>query len=122
MDTSLTKEQKLDEIKQRLDATIAAIENDAESAMKTLELMNPTPEQYKRASAALMRSTYVVCYLKRVMDVATSGDFKKTENVFRFHAYQLRTKGCNQSDGIIAKAQNVLANILVDFVNQFFEV
>lgn len=77
-----------------LEKAIADNAMTANKAMKTLELMSPTQEQYHKASANLMCATFISAYLVRISNVALSGNINDLENVIRFHAYQLKTKSC----------------------------
>lgn len=93
----------------------------AAKAMKTLELMDITPERYSQASEDIMLQSLVNAHLRRVAEVVNSGDIKKVERVMRFHAYQLREKGSIGGSGVIARAQLETAVILESLVNRFFE-
>lgn len=112
---------KLDLIAGALSESIAANIVKADEAMKTLELMNITPEEYREASETLARYTYANTFLARVLNVIATDDIKKTENIMRFHSHQLLKKGSiGENDGI-SEAQLDVAIKLKSLIERFFE-
>ncbi len=117
-----TNEQRLTLLQGALHDLMADMAQTADKAMEVLEMMNPTADEYRRATADVMRCAYVAVYLGHIMDAADTGDYKKTENMIRFHAYQLRTKGTPEDTGDIPAAQRELAGLLDRIVKQILDM
>lgn len=118
MDTTATKiNALLDAISQ----DIVEREKATNSVMQTLEKINTTPEEFKQANLRYFLNSFVINYLNRIKAVVMERDFKKAENLIRYHAYYQRAKG-NLNDGsTIAVAQTAVVTILDNYVARFFE-
>lgn len=91
-------------------------------AMKVLEHLNPTKEQYKEATEVLMRASFVGYILNRIKEIAESGDIKRTEQAIRFHAFQLSTNATINEGDSTSVAQQILSETLETIINRHFEI
>lgn len=117
----MSNTEKLNLISGELTDAIASHCVKADEAMKTMELMNITPERFRKASESLAHHTYAGGYLVHIMSVVETGDIKKSENAMRFHVYQLRLKGTIGEADEHSKAQCEVADLLDSIVIRFFE-
>lgn len=116
------KEIKLNAVMDDLNGFIESNSEFEKLAMKVLEHLNPTKEQYKEASEVLMRASFANNILNRIKDIAESGDIKRTEQTIRFHAYQLSTKATLNAGDVISVAQQKLFQTLEYMIYRHFKI
>lgn len=118
-----TTEETIDAIRDAINVDIEHHSNLAEEAFATLEKMNISPEEYKKANWQFGLNHYVVSYLRKVKEFTiVSGESLKTiERRMRFHAHQQRTKGELGDQQEISVAQATVAVILEGYINRFFD-
>ncbi len=115
-------ETKIDAIRDAISQDIERHANLAEDAFTTMEKMNVSPEEYKKANWAFGLNYYVAGYLRRFTEMTTTKEpLSRIENRMRFHAYQQRTKGELGDRGEISAAQKTIAELLEEYVKKFFE-
>lgn len=117
-----TKETNTEAILESICHDIEEHAHKAEAAFATMEKMNVTPEEYKKANWQFCLNSYVVRYLDRFMGMAALNESLKTiENRMRFHAHQQRTKGALTDKQEISAAQATVAVLLDGYIEKFFE-
>lgn len=117
METTATK---INAILDAISKGIEKRESMAAEAMKTLDNLCTTPEEYKKANLHFGINSYVANYLKRIQAVVMERDLKKAENAIRFHHYQQQKIGAIDDGGDVSLAQAIVANILGDYIESFF--
>lgn len=117
-----TKETNTEAILESICRDIEEHAHNAEAAFATMEKMNVTPEEYKKANWQFCLNSYVVRYLDRFMGMAALSESLKTiESRMRFHAHQQRTKGALTDKQEISAAQATVAVLLDGYIEKFFE-
>lgn len=117
-----TKETNTEAILESICHDIKEHAHNAEAAFATMEKMNVTPEEYKKANWQFCLNSYVVRYLDRFMGMAALNESLKTiESRMRFHAHQQRTKGALTDKQEISAAQATVAVLLDGYIEKFFE-
>lgn len=88
-------------------------------AMRVLESFGVSSKDYQNANFNFMTCAYIRNYLADVLSAIEDDDFKKAENLIRFHEHQQKTNGYNGFidvlDTVAAGQQNVsviLGNII----------
>ena len=118
-----TTEIKKAAIIETITKDIAEREKVAERAMQTLEQMNTSAEDYKRACQQFSLNSFVSGYLRHIKDSVEKSDLKTSENLIRFHSYHQYTKGLLTDDNerALGVGQTAIAIILDGYIERFFE-
>lgn len=116
-----TNSERLYAINTELSTVIETVKTHQLRAMLDLELMKPTTMMYKNASIRFSIASYMLPILIRIKTTAETGDMKKTENVIRFHAYQIGAYGTPTEMDEISKAQKNVKDILDYIIKEHIE-
>lgn len=100
--------------------THSALANESFAAM---EMMNISPEDFKKANCQFCLNRGVVDYLQKFKEMAEAKEPLKTiENRMRFHVHQQSDKGDFSSRDDISAAQAAIVSTLEGYINQFFAI
>lgn len=115
-------ETKLNSIIEAISSDIATHEKLADNAMLTLEQMNVSPEDYKKANICFCLNSCVARYLGHIKSAIEKSDIKSVENLIRFHSYYQHIKGDLQDNKVTTTAQAAVAVALDGYIARFFDI
>lgn len=119
----LTKETKLNSIREEIRREISNREYQAEVAFEEMEKFNISSEEYKRLYLSFGFNSCIAGYLRIFNERSADIDDtpKDLEKRLRFHAYQVRTKSAPDNCPEIAQALKEVAAFLDSLINRYFE-
>lgn len=117
----MSTETKINDILDAISQEIENRESLAAQAMKDLEKMSLTSEEYKEANIGFGTDSFIAAYLRSIKSkIEEFGELKKIESYIRFHCHYQLTKGGLQDQTNFSVGQAILVGILESYINRFF--